>query len=67
MFGALREGLVGKGPSEGRGVCRTDRNRAHKNKRSGWAWSSDPPLLPASSCPFHRCLLGLASVAGAEA
>lgn len=57
---------MGKGPSGGRGVCRTDRNRPHKNKRSGWAYSSDAPLLPASSCPFHRYLLVLASVAGRE-
>lgn len=44
---------MGKGPSEGRGVCQTDRSRAHKNKRSGWAWSSD--LL----CFLHHLALSV--------
>ena len=61
MFRALEGRPVSQGPflGEGRGVCRTDGNRPHKNERSGWACSTDPPLLPPSSCLFHGRLSSL--------
>lgn len=61
MFRALEGRPVSQGPflGEGRSVCRTDENRPHDNERSGWACSSDPPLLPPSSCLFHGGLSSL--------